>query len=155
MTRFFHFSQNNSGAWFHEDEDAGIGRQVWVEAHNATEANNIAESIGIYFDGVVRGLDCQCCGNRWYRVWPENEGYEQPEPFHPIAYVHFLDGRIGTIREASQINANARLIAAAPAMLAALRGLLEDAKSYGMADSAFSGSLIEAAITIAEAEGRS
>ena len=51
--------------------------------------------------------------------------------------------------------ANARLIAAAPAMLAALRGLLEDAKSYGMADSAFSGSLIEAAIAIAEAEGRS
>lgn len=50
-----------------------------------------------------------------------------------------------------ELIANARLIAAAPAMLAALRGLLEDAKSYGMADSAFSGSLIEAAITIKQA----
>ena len=50
--------------------------------------------------------------------------------------------------------ANARLIAAAPDMLAALRGILDDAKAYGMADSAFSGSLIEAAAAIAKTEGR-
>jgi hypothetical protein len=54
----------------------------------------------------------------------------------------------------SEINANAHLIAAAPDMLAALRGILDDAKAYGMADSAFSGSLIEAAAAIAKAEGR-
>jgi hypothetical protein len=101
-TRFFHFSQNNSGGSFHEDEDAGLGPEVWVEAHNATEANNLAESIGIYFDGVERELDCSCCGDRWYRVWPDNEGYDMPDPtslyrYRPVAYVHFLDGRIGTM----------------------------------------------------------
>jgi hypothetical protein len=53
-----------------------------------------------------------------------------------------------------ELIANARLIAAAPEMLAALRGLLEDAKAYGMADSEFSGSLIEAAIAIRQAEGQ-
>jgi hypothetical protein len=53
-----------------------------------------------------------------------------------------------------ELIANARLIAAAPEMLDALRGLLEDAKAYGMADSEFSGSLIEAAIAIRQAEGK-
>jgi hypothetical protein len=65
-----------------------------------------------------------------------------------------IDGDYNSPDEWPTMEANARLIAAAPTMLAALRGLLEDAKSYGMADSAFSGSLIEAAIAIAKAEGR-
>lgn len=101
-TRFFHFSQHNSGGTYHEDEYAGLPPEVWVEARNATEANNLAESIGIYFDGVERGLDCSCCGDRWYRVWPDNEGYDMPDPdylYHgrPLAYVHHLDGSITTL----------------------------------------------------------
>ena len=29
------------------------------------EANTKACDIGIYFDGVANGADCECCGDRW------------------------------------------------------------------------------------------
>jgi hypothetical protein len=61
---FYTFFQNNSGGHF-------IGpHTVIVEANDAAEANEIAEEKGgVYFDGVIRGMDCECCGDRWYRVW--------------------------------------------------------------------------------------
>lgn len=49
--------------------------------------------------------------------------------------------------------ANARLIAAAPDLLAALEALLDDALALGLADSHLSGSAIEARAAIAKAEG--
>ncbi len=49
--------------------------------------------------------------------------------------------------------ANARLIAAAPDLLAALEGLLSDAIELGLADSEYSGSAIEARAAIAKAKG--
>jgi hypothetical protein len=85
--------------------------------------------------------------------------YVRDDKGHEVATLYFCSvggaiGDDGIWPEQPNRDANARLIAAAPTMLAALRGLLEDAKSYGMADSAFSGSLIEAAAAIAKAEGR-
>lgn len=47
---FYTFAQNNSGGSF-----------------------VIAESIGIYFDGVECDLDCECCGDRWSRYCDEND----------------------------------------------------------------------------------
>ena len=32
------------------------------------DANDIAQGNGIYFNGVADGIDCDCCGDRWYPV---------------------------------------------------------------------------------------
>lgn len=50
-------------------------------------------------------------------------------------------------------DANARLIAAAPDLLAALEALLDDALALGLADSHLSGSAIEARVAITKAKG--
>lgn len=58
--------QNNSGGYYQiNDKVASI---VIIEADSALQANEIAESLGIYFDGVSEGIDCPCCGDRWYPV---------------------------------------------------------------------------------------
>ena len=43
-------------------------RTLHIEAKSAEQANQLAEQHGIYFDGVERGIDCDCCGDRWTRV---------------------------------------------------------------------------------------
>ena len=53
----------------------------------------------------------------------------------------------------SDHEANARLIAAAPNLLAALEALLADALALGLADSHLSGSAIEARDAITKAKG--
>ena len=62
--KWFTFSQNNSGGYFDGP------RHVVVQAVNAAMANAAAESFaGVYFDGCSKGLDYQCCGDRWSRTW--------------------------------------------------------------------------------------
>lgn len=73
---FFEFRQNNSGGRFTFDAARGISVSVWVEADSKDEAVLKAEELGIYFDGVSEGRDCDCCGDRWYRPW--DEGQEDP-----------------------------------------------------------------------------
>lgn len=63
---WYHFWQNNSGGSF--DKDKNISEHVLIEATTAEEANEIAMHIGIYFDGVDKEIDCECCGDRWTRV---------------------------------------------------------------------------------------
>lgn len=75
---FFNFRQNNSGGSFKCDENAGIGINVIIQAENAADANARAEKIGIYFDGVSSGSDCECCGNRWSRQWDDEKGDSIP-----------------------------------------------------------------------------
>jgi hypothetical protein len=107
---FFLFNQNNSGGSFHLDKSTGITCYVIVEASNADEANRIAESLGIYFDGCDTGQDCECCGDRWYPVdsgdykdSPEIYGksvFDEDNKFHRIeedgfnVAVHYKDGSI-------------------------------------------------------------
>lgn len=62
---FFHFRQNNSGGRLVRDND--VDKHVIIEASDALGASLRARDIGIYFDGVYRGLDCDCCGDRWTR----------------------------------------------------------------------------------------
>ena len=59
---YFKFRQNNSGGAF-----AGTPL-VFVQADNADDANRIAQDHGVYFNGVADGVDCDCCGDRWYPV---------------------------------------------------------------------------------------
>lgn len=64
MTKWYQFSQNNSGGIF--ILDANLSINVYIEAHSPQEANQRAEELGIYFYGVGEGMDCPCCGDRWY-----------------------------------------------------------------------------------------
>ena len=64
--KFFLYRQNNSGGCFDQDENVDVN--VIIEAKSKYESNRIAEDIGIYFDGVIKGMDCSCCGDRWYRL---------------------------------------------------------------------------------------
>ncbi len=64
--RWYEFDQNNSGGVFVMNEDVSI--KVFIQAKHTPSANQIAEDIGIYFDGCEQGMDCDCCGDRWYRV---------------------------------------------------------------------------------------
>ena len=68
---FYTFRQNNSGGALRLP-----AINVSVEADSADEANDIAESHGVYFDDDY-DIDCECCGQRWSRV-TEWGTYEEP-----------------------------------------------------------------------------
>lgn len=110
-SKFFTFGQNNSGGGFVVDGD--VSHYVIIEAHNAEEANELAEEVGIYFNGCDDGTDCSCCGDRWGRTW-DSEGKITPEIYgEPVGqkspgmfskvgdifcYVYYLDGTIAEHR---------------------------------------------------------
>jgi hypothetical protein len=96
MTKFYNFDQNNTGGSFVVDND--LCHRLYIEAESADEATAIAEAMGVYFDGCDDGTDCECCGDRWYRLWT-NDGITLPykfgnETFDTIEdYVqHIVDG---------------------------------------------------------------
>ena len=80
----FIYTQNNSGGAYDYPEWTGpadLGGvfaacdwqekqvDVWVMAESASEANELAQKYaGVYFDGCERGMDCDCCGDRWWRA---------------------------------------------------------------------------------------
>lgn len=68
---YYTYTQNNSGGIWRGPEF------VIIKADSAADANEKAECNGIYFDGVAQELDCECCGDRWSRVW-DNDGTEVP-----------------------------------------------------------------------------
>jgi len=73
---FYTFRQNNSGGTFDVSDD--VAEYVIVEAEDSEEANFIAKrKAGIYFDGVSEGLDCSCCGDRWYGA-SQWDAYPEP-----------------------------------------------------------------------------
>lgn len=98
---FFRFSQNNSGGVW-----CGPAMEVYVEAPSAKVANALALDYDIYFDGCDSGMDCSCCGDRWYPAWEEGvESPKLPEPDAmydrwaegakiPRTVVFYLDGRV-------------------------------------------------------------
>ena len=68
---YFKFRQNNSFGHF-------VGTPlVFVQADNAADANSIAQDHGVYFNGVADGIDCDCCGDRWYPVH-DDDAQDQP-----------------------------------------------------------------------------
>lgn len=101
MSNFYEFHQNNSGGDFVQDEN--LDAYVIVEATSAEDANERAWHLGVYFDGCHIGVDCPCCGDRWYPV-DENDASAEPsiygEPillslkgFRTDCVVHYLDGK--------------------------------------------------------------
>ncbi len=99
---FYTFHQNNSGGSFVHDNTRGIAHYVIIEASNDDEANARAEEIGLYFEGVEDGIDCECCGDRWNRAnnfYPDKtskpmiyskEAADSSEDY----FIHYADGRI-------------------------------------------------------------
>ena len=109
---FYSFRQNNSGGRFVFDEKDGISVLVVVEADDYEDACRRAENIGIYFDGCQAGIDCPCCGDRWYRPYDGTtvpceygnedylifkDNYEECDGYFgnvPPAFVHYKDGSV-------------------------------------------------------------
>lgn len=60
---FYTFIQNNSGGEWIFNEN--LAHFTIVEANTYDDALEIAEKLEIYFNGVARGIDCSCCGDRW------------------------------------------------------------------------------------------
>ncbi len=75
MGNWYEYRQNNSGGSFVKNDKVTI--TVLIEEVDATKANYKAQDVGIYFDGVSDGQDCDCCGDRWY------------EADEPIKMVHY------------------------------------------------------------------
>lgn len=98
---YFEFTQNNTGGSFDIDDERGIGPRVWIAADDAGHANYRAQRIGLYWDGVSAGMDCPCCGDRWYEQFSDDNGEPSPSPnqdydfrWHDTVYVHERDGQI-------------------------------------------------------------
>jgi len=114
--KFFTYIQNNSGGGFHQDEESGIGLNVIIEANSSEEANDKAESIGLYFDGCDNDRDCSCCGDRWYRSY--EDGTDTPRIYDqdvssqdykeewmiwgPYSYIHYTNGTIKKVKHVKE-----------------------------------------------------
>lgn len=61
---WFKFDQNNSGGSF--DFDDKLTHRLFIEADTEEEAEAKAFEMGVYYNGCENGLDCPCCGDRWY-----------------------------------------------------------------------------------------
>lgn len=105
---FYTFRQNNSYGKFEVNDS--VKHYVIIEADSAKEANKIAsKNTDIYFDGVYKNIDCECCGDRWRRQ-DESDGTETPmiygvdvfkyeddlRSFKPEYIVYYKDGRTVT-----------------------------------------------------------
>jgi hypothetical protein len=74
---FYTFNQNNSGGVF--DQDDNVTHFTVVEGDTVEEILQKADDIGIYFNGVDEGRDCDCCGDRWNPPWDEDDLTEGPD----------------------------------------------------------------------------
>ena len=61
---FYKFDQNNSGGHFIVNDK--LCHRLFIEADSLADAMMQAEDLGCYWDGVAEGIDCPCCGDRWY-----------------------------------------------------------------------------------------
>ncbi len=68
---WFTFRQNNSGGYYHGPQ------YVIVEAESSFSANTVAQENDVYFNGINKGIDCHCCGDRWDRVH-QGDGTDEP-----------------------------------------------------------------------------
>lgn len=98
---FYQFRQNNSGGSYDIDDD--ISSNVVVEGVDSDDCYQRAQKIGIYFDGVLKGQDCDCCGDRWYggdeitfSLDHANEVLTQDYSTfrfdHNVTVIHYLNG---------------------------------------------------------------
>lgn len=89
MNNFYVFRQNNSGGDF-------IGPQyVIVGAVSPEQAEELAVCYGdVYFNGVNKGIDCPCCGDRWWPLYG-NDGFENLDDAVSRCQKYAFDPKIG------------------------------------------------------------
>jgi len=63
-TQFYVLTQNNSGGSFVTNDK--LCHRLIIEGKSEKETISIAEDLGCYWDGCNLGMDCSCCGDRWY-----------------------------------------------------------------------------------------
>lgn len=103
MKKFFEYHQTNSGGDFNVDDRLTIN--VWIEAHDSDEADEAAQRLGIYFDGVAKGEDCECCGDRWSPTDKEGHAVPLVDPYvrkwvekgEPHTRIFYADGSVDEI----------------------------------------------------------
>lgn len=61
---FYKWQQNNTGGIFVTNDK--LCHQIIIEADTEEESEQKAFDMGVYYDGVESGDDCDCCGDRWY-----------------------------------------------------------------------------------------
>lgn len=61
---FYQWNQNNSGGIFVVNDQ--LCHRIIVEADTMKEAEHKAFDMGVYYNGCYDGIDCDCCGDRWY-----------------------------------------------------------------------------------------
>lgn len=104
------FSQNNSGGAFIVNDD--VAEEVLIQATSPEKANEKAEEIGIYFEGIEKEIDCECCGDRWSSATDYDkvniDEYVKHSPMHYFRddiYLYFFDGRVKRLTKTT-INAS-------------------------------------------------
>ncbi len=69
----YSFRQNNSGGYYCQPAKHIIVKDARDEDH----AHEIALGAGMYTNGVAAGMDCSCCGDRWYGVDDEYDTLDE------------------------------------------------------------------------------
>lgn len=96
--KWFHFSQNNSGGYFIENNE--VGSEVYIQAVDAKTAIKKAEHV---FE--EHSEYCDCCGERWSYYVDDDDGYlvptrygkpmeESDRWFGKTAILHHADGKV-------------------------------------------------------------
>ena len=82
---WYEYRQNNSGGHFNGP------RYIYIFAEDSKQADEYAENTDeIYFNGCSRGIDCDCCGDRWSKAWT-GEGRTNSEMLDHVE--HFGDAK--------------------------------------------------------------
>jgi hypothetical protein len=72
-TKFYTYSQNNSGGYFELNKKDGIAEYVIIEAKNAKQAHNTASDLFASYSNY-----CECCGERWSYYADDEDGRDEP-----------------------------------------------------------------------------
>src|SRR5690606_29927234 len=103
MFYFLHQWIDEDGS-FESDHEAGIGQYLIVEANSAKQAYDIAKLIGIRDLGRWRRIEQLSADDQptLYGTPISEVEYEPDELAHekigqPLAYIHYLDGRVETV----------------------------------------------------------
>lgn len=103
---WYEFTQNNSGGYF--DVDDQVCHRVYIEAEDIEEACDKAYELGVYFDGVEKGLDCGCCRDRWSSPWgeltfPEKNYKDNSNLENIVDYVQYISNEYSSTYPAARI----------------------------------------------------
>lgn len=76
----YRYCQTNSGGSFKDTKKSYVKDAIFPLKQKG-DFEKIYKDIGvtaktiipkmIYFDGVEKGLDCECCGDRWDELWED------------------------------------------------------------------------------------